>query len=152
MEIQRRSRLARLIQEEVQAQLKRYAVARTREEFINRLTEVLGPALSHCYRYTLAAINKRTDQTEKWQQQEEDFLRRFSERLLEPTKAKKLDRKKAVEQSLNELLQTDEARRRIESLNFRKAYKLKTLAPLPENAHQSFLARVREIVNTIFPS
>src|SRR5438477_13130798 len=109
MEKQRRARLARLIQEEVQAQMKRYAMARTREEFINRLTEVLGPALSHFYRYTLATLNHRTDQVEKWQQQEEGFLQQFSERLLEPTKAKKLDRKKAVEQSLKELMQTVEA-------------------------------------------
>jgi hypothetical protein len=58
-------RLARLIHDEVQAQMKRYAMARSREEFINRLTEVLGPALSYYYRRTLAVLNGRTDQVEK---------------------------------------------------------------------------------------
>ena len=71
--------------------------------------------------------------------------------LPKPTKAKGLDRRKAVEQSLKEIMQTDALRRRIESLDFQKTYKLKTLLPLPEDTHEDFLARVREIVNAILP-
>jgi hypothetical protein len=143
--------LTRLIREEVKAQMKRYAMARTRDDFINHLVDVLSPALSHHYRTTLAALNQRTDQVDKWQRQEEAFLEQFTDQLVKPTKAKGLDRRKAVEQALKELLENDDARKRIESVNFQKSYKLKTLIPLPGTSHEEFLARVREIIGTIFP-
>ncbi len=146
------NQLARLVHAEVQTQLKRYATARTREAFINHLVDVLSPALGHCYRYTLGIINHRTDQIEKWQRQEEGFLEQFADRLIEPTKAKGLDRKKAVEQALKEMMQTDQMRRRKESVTFQKTYKLATLVPLPENAHENFFTRVGDIVQVIFPS
>ena len=152
MENQRTAGLTQLIREEVKAQMKRYAMARTREDFINQLVDVLSPALSHYYRATLGSLNHRTDQVEKWQHQEEEFLDQFADRLIKPTKAKGLDRKKAAAQAVKEMLEHDEARRRIESLRFQKAYKLKALTPLPEDAHERFLVRVREIVNAIFPS
>jgi uncharacterized protein with gpF-like domain len=152
MEKQRRARLAQLIREEVKAQMKWYAMAKTREEFINSLNAVLSPALSHHYRVVLGTLNNHTDQVEKWQQHEEGFLRQFMDRLVEPTKAKGLDRRKAVEQSLKEVMQTDAARRRAESLDFQRTYKLKTLTPLPEDAQEDFLTRVREIVNEVYPA
>lgn len=132
--------------------MKRYAMAKTREEFINSLNAVLSPALSHHYRVLLGILNNQTDQVEKWKKQEEGFLRQFMDRLVEPTKAKGLDRRKAVEQSLKEVMQTDAPRRRAESLDFQRTYKLKTLTPLPESAHEAFLVRVREIVNEVYPS
>jgi hypothetical protein len=144
--------LTQLIREEVKAQMKRYAMARTRDEFINNLVDFLSPALSHHYRATLGILNKRTDQVEKWQRQEEGFLEQFTDRLLKPVKAKGLDRKKAVEQALKELMENDDKRKRIESLTFQKTYKVKKLTPLPESAHEDFLSQVREIVNAIFPS
>ena len=61
------------IKKEVRVQLQRAAMARTREDFINRLVEVLLPALSHYYRAMIASLNDRTDQVAKWQQHEEDF-------------------------------------------------------------------------------
>jgi hypothetical protein len=151
MEKQRSRGLTQLIRGEVKAQMKRYAMAKARDDYINHLGDVLGPALSHHYRATLGILNNRTDQVEKWQRQEEGFLDQFADRLIEPTKAKGLNRKKAVEQTLKELIQTDELRRRKESLTFQKTYKLKKLTQLPENAHEDYLARVREIVNEIMP-
>lgn len=151
MEKQRRVRLAQLVREEVTAQMKRYAMARTREEFINAINDVLGPALFHHYRVVLGTINNRTDQVKKWQRQEDGFLRQFMDLLVKPIKAKGLDPKKAVEQSLKEIMQKDVAVRRKETLDFQRTYKLKTLVPLPENAHEEFFARVRETVNEIFP-
>src|SRR5947208_807654 len=47
MEKQISSGLAQLIREEVKAQMKRYAMARTRDDFINNLVDVLGPARRH---------------------------------------------------------------------------------------------------------
>jgi hypothetical protein len=152
MEKQLTTGLARLIREEVKAQMKRYAMARKRDDFINRLVEVLIPALRHHYRVTLGMLNKRLDQVEKWQQQEEGFLDQFADRLQETTKAKGLDRRKAAEQALKELMENDAGGRRYEAVTFQKSHKLKTLTPLPENAHEDFLVRVREIVDTIFPS
>lgn len=152
MEKQASIRLTRLIQEEVKVQLKRYAMARSREDFINRLVEVLIPALGHHYRVILGTLNNRVDQVEKWQQHQEDFLDQFTDRLQEATKARRLDRRKAVGQASRELMEHDEARRRVETVKFQRAYKLKTLLPLPENAHEDFLARVRELVNTVFPA
>jgi hypothetical protein len=141
--------LTQLIRAEVKAQMKRYAMAKTREEFINKLNDVLGPALSHHYRVVLGRLNNRQDQIEKWQRHEDGFLRRFARRLVEPTKAKGLDRRKAAEQALREIMQTDTLRRRVESADFQRTYKLKTLNPLPEDAHEEFVARVREIVESI---
>jgi hypothetical protein len=152
MQKQRTDRLAQMIRAEVKAQMKRYAMSRTREEFINALNDVLGPALDHHDRVILAARNNRIDPVEKWQRQVDHFLRQFMSLLSRPTKAKGLDRRKAVEQSLKEIMQTDGTRRRIESLDFQRTYSLKTLTPLPDNAHEDFLARVREIVDIIFPS
>jgi hypothetical protein len=149
METQTRGELTQLIREEVKAQMKRYAMAKTRDDFINSLVDVLSPALVHHYRATVALLNNRTDQVEKWQRQEDGFLDQFADRLIKTTKAKGLDRRKAVEQSLKELMERDDARKRYEVLNFQKSYKLKTLTPLPDNAHVEFLARVREIVDTI---
>jgi hypothetical protein len=140
-----------MIQQEVRAQLKRYAMARTREEFINQLVDVLSPALVHHYRVTLGTLNNRSDQVEKWQRQEDGFLDEFSDRLLKPTKAKGLDRKKAAAQALRELMENDEARKRIESVTFQKAYSVRSFVPLPEDAHESFLNRVQEIVDVMFP-
>ena len=100
MEKQSTGILTRLIREEVKAQMKRYAMARTRDDFINSLVDVLSPALSHHYRATLGILNGRTDQVKKWQRQQEGFLEQFMERLIKPVKAKGLDRKKAVEQAL----------------------------------------------------
>lgn len=151
MEKQISRELAQRIREEVKAQMKRYAMAKTREDFINSLNSVLGPALSHHYRAVLGTLNDRTDQVAKWQRQEDGFLRQFMERLVEPTKAKGLDRKKAVEQALKEVMQTDALRRRAESVDFQKTYKLKSLKPLPDNSHEDFVTRVREIVNAIIP-
>jgi hypothetical protein len=151
MEKQLTTGLARLIREEVKAQMKRYAMARTRDDFINKLVDVLIPGLKHHYRAVLGTLNSRTDQVEKWRQQEEGFLDQFADRLRETTKAKGLDRRKAVEQALKELMENDAPGRRYECLTFQKSYKLKTFTPLPENAHEAFLLRVREIVDTFFP-
>jgi len=152
MQKQSTSGLTRLIREEVKAQMKRYAMARTRDDFINNLVEVLIPGLAHHYRATLGMLNKRTDQVEKWQRQEDRFLDRFAQRLREKTKAKGLDRRKAAEQALKELMENDAAGRRYEAVTFQKSYKLKTVVPLPENTHDEFLARVREIVEMMLPS
>jgi hypothetical protein len=152
MEKQRKASLAHMIREEVKAQMKRYAMAKTRDEFINGLVDVLSPALSHHYRATLGRINNRTDQVQKWQEQEEGFLEQFADRVVKPTKAKGLDRKKAVEQAVKELMENDDKRRRIESLRFQKTYKLNKLNPLAENAHEDFLAQVREIINAVSSS
>jgi len=152
MEKQRKASLAQMVREEVKAQMKRYARAKTRDDFINHLDDVLGPALSHHYRATLGTVNNRTDQVEKWRHQEERFLEEFGDRLVEPTKAKGLDRRKAAEQALKELMQTDTLRRRKESLTFQKSYSLKKLTPLPDDAYEPFVARVREIINAIIPS
>lgn len=99
----------------------------------------------------LAVLNARTDQVEKWRRQKEKFLQQFAIRLVMPLKSKKLDRKKAVEQSLKEVMETDALRRRVESLTFQKTYRLKKLYPLPENAHEEFLAEVRAMVDEVFP-
>jgi predicted transcriptional regulator len=131
--------------------MKRYAMAKTCEEFINHLEDVLSPALGHHYQAVLGTLNQRIDQVQKWQRQEEGFLRQFMDRLVKPIKAKGMDRKKAVEQALKEVMQTDALRRRVESLDFQRTYKLKTLTPLPEDVHEEFLARVREIVEAILP-
>lgn len=152
MEKQRRRQLARLIQEEVKAQMKRYAMAKTREAFINPLVDELAPALTHSYRAMLGTLNSRTDEVEKWRQQESGFLSQFSIQLVKPTKAKSLDVRKAVEQALKELMQKDDARRRIETSTFQQNYKLTKVVALPENAHEEFLTRVREIVATMFPA
>lgn len=138
-----------LIQDEVKAQLKRYAMAKRRDDFINSLVDVLIPALSHHYRCTLGIVNQRTDQVDKWRQHEEGFLDQFSNRLQVPTKAKGLDVNRAVQQAVRELLEKDQGRRRAETKKFQKSYQLKTLIPLPENAHQAFLERVQEITDTI---
>ncbi len=150
--MEKQRRLVHLIQEEVKAQLKRYAMSKTREAFINSLVDELAPALSHHYRAILGIINNRMDQVEKWQQQAEGFLSQFSIQLVKPTKAKRLDIKKAVEQALKELMQKDDARRRIENSKFQSGYKLKKVISLPENAHEDFLVRVWETVTTMFPS
>jgi hypothetical protein len=152
MEKQRKASLAQMIREEVKAQMKRYAMAQARDDFINSLVDVLSPALSHHYRASLGVVNNRTDQVEKWQAQEEGFLEQFAERVVKPTKAKGLDRKKAVQQALKELMENDDKRRRVESLLFQKSYKLQKLNLLPEDVHEDFLARVREIASAIFPS
>lgn len=144
--------LARLIQQEVKAQMKRYAMSRKRDDFINRLVEVLIPALKHHYRAVLGQLNHRTDQIEKWREHEVTFLDQFADRLLESTKAKGLDRRKAVEQALKELMENDRGARKHESQTFQRSHKLKTLAPLPSDAHEDFLARVREIADTILES
>src|SRR4051794_23840917 len=105
MEKQRTASLKQLIREEVKAQMKRSAMARARDEFINSLVDVLSPALSHHYRANLGAVNNRPDQVEKWQAQEAGFLEQFVEQVVKPTKAKGLDRKKALEQALKELME-----------------------------------------------
>jgi hypothetical protein len=151
MENQRKARLAKQIKDEVSRQMKRFAMAKSREDFINRLVEVLIPALRHHYRVTLGKINNRTDQVDKWSQQEAAFLDLFSDRLQEATKAKGFDRRKAVDQALKELWEQDDARVRLESSTFQRTYKLKKLIPIPELAREEFLARVMEIGNMIYP-
>ncbi|MCS6978386.1 MAG: hypothetical protein NZM31_15460 [Gemmatales bacterium] len=131
--------------------MKRYAMAKSREEFVNSLNSVLGPALKHHYRIRLGVLNHCLDQVPKWERQKEELLEQFVDRLLEPTKARHLDRRKAVEQSLKEVLEADEARRRSEQALFQRAYRLKKLVPLPRDAHESFVAQVRELVNETFP-
>src|SRR5438874_10639550 len=85
------------VKKEVRAQIRRAAMARTREDFINRLVEVLLPALAHHYRALLGTLNERTDQVAKWRAQEEQFLDQFLVRVFERTRAKGLNRKLAVE-------------------------------------------------------
>jgi hypothetical protein len=152
MDKQRKGRLAQQIKDEVSSQMKRHAMAKSREDFINRLVEVLIPALRHHYRVALGTLNNRTDQLDKWSQQEEGFLDQFTDRLQEVTKAKGLDRRKAVEQAVKELMEHDDARVRGESTTFQQAYKLKTLAPISEQVREEFLTRVWKIVNTYFRS
>jgi hypothetical protein len=150
MNNQLRPAIATLIREqvkkEVRAQLRRSAMSRTREDFINRLVEVLLPALNHYYRCMLATLNQHTDQLEKWQEHQEDFLDQFRVRLMERTKAKGLDRPKAAERALEEILDQDIGHRRGESAKFQRTYKLKKLVPLPEDAHEGFLEKVRDII------
>ena len=152
MEKQSTVQLARMIREEVKVQMKRYVMSRRRDKFINKLVDVLIPAVKHHYRAVLGTLNNRTDQVEKWRQQEDGFLDQFADRLLQNTKAKGLDRRKAVEKALKELMENDLSGRRYETATFQKSYKLKTLTPLPENAHEDFLSRVRDIVDTILDS
>jgi hypothetical protein len=143
--------LARLVQQEVKAQMKRYAMAKTREAFIDSLADELAPGLTHHYRAALALLNGRTDQIDKWRDQEEGFLGQFSIRLARSTKAKGLDKRKAVERACKEVMENDQARKRIETLKFQTSYKLKKVVPLAENAHVEFMTRVWEIVDTMFP-
>jgi cysteinyl-tRNA synthetase len=143
--------LTQLIREEVKAQLRRYVMAASREEYINRLTDVLIPALKHHYRVSLAVLNSRTDQVEKWQQQLSGFLDQFADRLQGSIKAKGLDRRKALVQAVKELMEQDASRRRGETALFQRCYKLKMVKPLPDNAHDEFLARVWEMVDIYFP-
>lgn len=143
--------LARLIQREVKAQMRRYAMARTREEFINALVDELAPALAHHYRVVLGTLNQRTEQVQKWREQEEKFLEEFATQLLKPTKAKGLNVRKAVEKALEELREKDDARRRIETATFQKAHKLRSVIVIPESAREEFDERVWEIVETMFP-
>ena len=126
-------------------------MARTREDFINRLVEVLIPALAHHYRATLGTLNNKTDQVAKWREQEEGFLDQFANRVLERTKAKGLDRKAAVERALEEMLDQDSAARRGETSKLQRAYELQKLVPLPKDAHHGFIKKVRTIVSEMFP-
>jgi hypothetical protein len=151
MQKQKTKPLSRLVQEEVQKQLKRLEMSWTRQQFVNRLVEVLIPALKRHYRAVLGTLNSRVDQIEEWQKHEADYLSEFTDRLRAPTKAKGLNVRKAVDQALRELMQKDEAGRRIESRHFQATHKLDKLVPLPEDAHEAFLARVWEIVDTMFP-
>lgn len=57
-----------------------------------------------------------------------------------------------MEHALKELMENDAARVRLESTTFQRAYQLKTLISLPENASEEFLAQVEEIVNAMFPA
>ena len=139
------------VRREVRAQLRRTAMARTREDFINRLVEVLIPALAHHYRATLAALNNKTDQLAKWREHEDDFLDQFSARVLERTKAKGLDRKEAVEKALEEMMDHDDAGRRGETAKFQATYQLTKVVPLPKDAHHAFIKKVRGIVSEMFP-
>ncbi len=139
------------IKKEVRTQLRRAAMARTREDFINRLVEVLLPALAHHYRIMLGVLNDRTDQVAKWQEHEEDFVDQFRVRILERTRAKGLDRRAAAEKALEEIMDQDAAGRRSETAKFQKTYKLKKVAPLPDDAAEEFIAKVREIVEEMFP-
>ena len=139
------------VKQEVKSQLRRAAMAHRRDDFINRLTEVLIPAFSHYYRAMLATLNDRTDQLAKWQDQEGAFLDQFWDRLSERTKAKGLDRREAAEQALEEIMDHDDARRRRETSKFAATYKLKKVSPLPKDAHEGFLAKARAIVNEMFP-
>jgi hypothetical protein len=143
--------VAEMVQREVKTQLRRYAMARTREEFINALVDELAPALAHHYRALLDEANERTAQVAKWRDQEDKFFEEFAIQLLKPTKAKALNVRRAVEQAVKELLQKDDARRRIETLTFQKAHKLKNVTPLPEDARAEFLQRVWEIVDAVYP-
>ncbi len=145
-----KARLTKLVRAEVKAQMKRYAMARTREGFITALSEVLGAALSHHYRQLLGKLNNRTDKVEKWQRQKQKFLQLFTLRLAMPLKAKGLDRKKAVQQAIEEAMDTDRLRRRLESAAFQRTSQLKKREPLPENAHEDLLKQVREIVEDVF--
>lgn len=146
-----RARLKEFVRAEVKAQMKRYAMARTREGFVNGLSEVLGSALSHHYRQLLGSLNHRMDQVEKWRRQRNKFLELFAIRLAAPVKAKGLDRKKAAEKAIKEVMETDSLRRRLESATFQRNYQLRKLVPLPENAHEELLAQVREILRDAFP-
>jgi hypothetical protein len=146
-----KTQLMRLIQQEVRRQMKQQVMAKTREDFINSLSDACSPALEHYYRYTLGKLNNRHDQVEKWQQHEEQFLSQFQTELLKATKAKRLDRRKAVETALEEIIENDAARRRGVTAKFQTTYKLDKLVPLPEDAHEAFVARVWEIVDTMFP-
>ncbi len=151
MQQQKTAKWARLIRDEVKAQMKRYAMARTRDEFINSLVDELAPALGHHYRATLGELNRRQDQVEKWRQQEEAFLQQFSLQLLKPTKAKGLNTRKAVDQALTEVMEKDDARRKMETLKFQRTYKLTNLVPLPQGEEQAFAKRVWEVVDELFP-
>ena len=144
-----RSELVRLVKEEVRAQMKRYATTRIREDFINALNDELGPAVHYHYRLVLGAVNKCRDQVKKGQRQKDSFLQEFMNVLIKPIRSKGLDRKKAAEQSLKEIMHKDASRRRMVTLNFQKTYNLKTLTPLPLDAHEEFLTQVREITDQI---
>ena len=138
------------VKKEVRAQLQRAAMARTREDFINRLVEVLIPALSHYYRAMIATLNDRTDQVGKWQEHEEDFLDQFQTRMFERTRAKGLDRKAAAEKALEEMMDQDPAHRRGETSKFQRTYKLKKVVPLPKDAHEGFIEKVRGMLAEMF--
>src|ERR1700722_6818375 len=118
MHTQPRAGLTQLIQEEVRAQLRKYAMSKTREAYINSLVDELAPALAHHYRVLLGTLNRRNDQVDKWLEHEGEFLEQFSIQLSKPTKAKGLDATKAVKQALKELMEKDDARRRIETVKF----------------------------------
>ena len=151
MEKQLSGRLTQLIRQEVKAKIKRHAMAKKREDFINRLVDVLIPALRHHYRVALGVRNHRTDQVEKWQEQEDHFFDQFADRIQEITKAKGLDRRKAVDRALKELMEQDAPRVRFETATFQKTYKLKSLEPLSEQVRETFLDRVWEIVDLFYP-
>jgi hypothetical protein len=78
-------------------------------------------------------------------------MTQFSDRLLDPTKAKNLDRRKAVQKAVTELKHIDEARRRKEIVTFQQTYRLRNIEPLPEDADVAFFVKVWEIVDSIFP-
>jgi hypothetical protein len=138
------------VRREVKTQMRRTAMSRTREDSINRLVEVLMPALMHHYRVLLATLNGRTDQKAKWEEQEEGFLDEFRLRLRQRTRAKGLDRRAAAEKAMEEMMDHDKAGRRAEAAKFRKTYNLKKVVPLPQDAHEGFIEKIGAIVGDMF--
>jgi len=140
------------VKKEVRDQLRRAAMARTREDFSNRLVEVLMPALRHYYRAMLGILNERTDQVDQWEEHEQAFLDQFEDRMSERTRAKGLDRRAAAEKAFEEMMDHDAAHRRVEAAKFQKAHKLKKVVPLPEDAGEGFINKVKGIVEELFAS
>jgi hypothetical protein len=139
--------MTRLIRAEVRAQMKRYARARKWDDFVNELNDVLSPALKDHYVARLCELHRigfsHADEPE------ESWQHRFGDRLVNSTNGRKLDHRKAIEQSLKEVLETDVLRRRLAILEFQQVHAVKAKTALPPDAHEDFVAQVREYMDLI---
>jgi hypothetical protein len=140
MHTRRQNRIGRLIK----------AMAYSREQHINSMESALSGAIRHYYRVKLAALNAKTDQVEKWQQHEEQFLGQFVDALTHELKGKR-DRRKAAAQALQELQSQNLARQRGETAQFEATYKIDVVKSLPADVDEGFFVKVRQIVDYYYP-
>ncbi|MFN4259528.1 MAG: hypothetical protein ACK4RK_09530 [Gemmataceae bacterium] len=151
MESERRQRLARMIQKEVRVQMKRYAMARGRDIYINKLETHLNPALDHYLRIELANLNGLGGQAVlDWQNHEAKHLRLFEADLRHTTK-QAIDRRVAFQTKMTQMRAELPAYLRSAEATVKQDYSVSKLTPLPVGSEEGFWKKVQAKVDEIYP-
>jgi hypothetical protein len=116
-----------------------------RKTFKDKLQDILGGALTHYYMVKLAELNEQTKWVQHWMSEVDRLINMDTVRFLVSRTKGKWDKRKALQESLDDVRAADSGYRKVAANYVARVYRLKKIdQDLPASVDEQFLAMVQQ--------